>query len=232
MENPQIYRYSWLVPISMIYIAIMIFSDLLVNKPVSMHFGFTTAATIIFPLWFMLNDVIAEIYDRAISIKILITGFMIQLFFNVFCYGAIHLPSPANWNNQAYFDYILGHLTRTELSTFVAFMLSGYINIHLLTKWKVLVSGKYFWLRCIGSSLIGEGIYSLLNVWPILFGFMTMQNIFTVMVWSYLLKIIYTVFLAYPLTLLVAYIKKTEGIDVYEMSNFNPFLYVSRVNSD
>jgi uncharacterized integral membrane protein (TIGR00697 family) len=201
-----------IIPISMFYISIMICSDLLVNKPVVMFKGYTTAATLVFPLWFILNDIIAEVYGYKTCRKIMWIGFITEIIFNMFCYVGSHLPSPADWNNQPAFDLILAPLMRITLGTFVAFIISGYINIYLLTKWKALMSGKHFWLRSIGSSTIGEIIYSILVVWIILLGTMETSKILMIMLWSFSIKVIYTIVMAYPAALVVQVIKRIEGI--------------------
>lgn len=204
----------------MVYTCVMIFSDLLVNKPISMYFGYTTAATLLFPMWFVLNDIIAEVYGYKVCRRILLTGFITQLVFNLICNFMINLPSPSDWHDQAAFDLVLGHLLRIALATFAAFIISGFINIRLLTKWKILMSGKHFVLRSIGSSAIGEGLYSVLNVWVILLGSTPVEKIFSIIFWSYFIKLTYTIVLAYPAALVVQLIKRIDGIDVDEDISF------------
>lgn len=196
----------------MAYISIMICADLLVNKPVTMIYGYTTAATLIFPFWFIINDVIAEVYGYKLCRNILWAAFAIQLSFDLICYLAIHLPSPFDWKNQAAFDLVLGHLIRIAIGTLSAYAIGGLINIHLLTKWKALMSGRYFLLRCIGSSTIGEAFYSALNVWAILLGSLPASKIAMIMCWSYLLKIFFTSIMAYPAMLLVRFLKSSEAM--------------------
>jgi len=214
--------FQCIVPLSMVYMSVMIFSDLLVYKFVEMPYGYTTAATFIFPFWFILNDIVAELYGPKVCWKMIWTAYTIQLFFNIFAYIAIHLPSPSNWNHQESFNLILGNLLWIEISTLVVYLISGYINIRLLTKWKVLTRGKYFWLRSVCSSTIGEAIYSSLNIWLILFGFLELKNLTHLVFWSFLLKFIYTLVFAFPASILVQIIKKIEG-NVYPELNFNPF---------
>lgn len=217
-------QYKCIIALAMIYMSVMIGSDLLVNKPVSMFFGHTTAATLVFPIWFLLNDIIAEVYGYRVCWRIIWTGFTVQLFFNLICNWAIHLPSPIDWHQQAAFDYIIGPLLRIAFSTLVIFLISGFINIRLLIKWKVLMSGKHFWLRSIGSSIIGEAIYSGLNVWLILLGSMSISKILMIMFWSFSIKIIYTILMVYPAAIVVHILKKIESIDVYDYDVcLNPF---------
>lgn len=221
MKNPM--PFKCIIPLAMVYMSVMICSDLLVYKFVDMHFGYTTAATFIFPLWFLLNDIVAEVYGPKLCWKMIWTGYLIQLFFNIFIYIAIHLPSPPNWSHQDSFNLVLGNLLRVEISTLVVFLISININIRLLTKWKILLQGKYFWLRSVGSSSIGEGIYSSLNIWLILAGSLELSKLPMLIFWSFFLKITYTIILAYPASIIVRIIKKIDG-ENYNDFDFNPFL--------
>ena len=220
--------YKYLPFLAMAYISIMICSDLLVNKRVSMVYGYTTAATLIFPFWFIINDVIAEVYGYKLCRNILLAAFAIQLFFDLICYLAIHLPSPSDWKNQAAFDLVLGHLIRIAVGTLSAYVIGGLINIHLLTKWKALMSGKHFLLRCIGSSAIAEAFYSALNVWAILLGSLPASKIAMIMCWSYTLKIVFTLVMAYPAMLLVRFLKNAEGVDAYDKVSYEKMIWAAR----
>jgi hypothetical protein len=216
MNNKNTNSTACLTTLSMFYICIMISSELLVSKPVNMPIGITTAATFIFPLWFILNDIIAEVYGYKECRYFLLLGFSITFIFNLICFYFIKLPSPIDWKYQPYLDFTYGSLLRIEMSTFIAFMVSGFINIRLLTKWKILMSGKYFWLRSVGSSAVAEIIYSSINVLVVFLGKLPISHIPIIMFWSYILKLLYTLILAYPAMLIVQLIKKIDKVDVYD----------------
>ncbi|SRR5579883_525493 len=212
-----------IIPLTMAYMSVMIFSDLLVYKNIEMGYGYTTGATFVFPLWFILNDIVAEVYGPKVCWKMIWTGYIIQLFFNSLVYIVIHLPSPPGWCSQESFNLILGHLIWIELSTLIIYFISINVNIRLLTKWKILTRGKYFWLRSVGSSSIGEAIYSSLNIWLVLYGHLELSRLPQLIFWSFFLKISYTVILAYPATVVVKIIKKIDGDDLNDLE-FNPFI--------
>ncbi len=215
---------SCVIPLVMAYIAIMISSELFVNKSINMPWGYTTAATLIFPFWFILNDIFAEVYGYKLALKIIRMGFIIQLIFNVICYYLSNFSSPVYWHHDAEYHFMFNSLIRIELSTFCAFIVSGYVNIRLLTKWKVLMAGKHFWLRSIGSSIIAECIYSICNVMAVFFGLISFSNIPIIIFWSFFLKVIFTILFAYPAVLVVNLIKKIDNIDIYDDGlSFNPF---------
>jgi hypothetical protein len=109
-NHQPIKQYKHLLFISMLYLAVMLCSAVLIYKPIAMKFGYASAATLTFPLWFVLSDIIAEVYGFQLSRKILWSGFFCQFIFSLGCFLLIHTPSPELWREQPAFDLVLGHL--------------------------------------------------------------------------------------------------------------------------
>jgi len=198
--------------LGMLVLTVMYLDSLLEYKPLSMPFGVMMASSFVFPLWFILTDIITEIYGPKVSKRVLWAAFSCQVIVSIVTQIIIHLKSPATWHNQAAFDLILGNFPRITLSNFVSIMLSGYININLLSKWKLLLQGRFFWLRSIGASAIAEIIYSSCAVFLIGYSIFTLHQIFMMIIWSCIMKFIYSIILAAPGTLVVAYLKDAEGV--------------------
>ncbi|MCD6048594.1 MAG: hypothetical protein K0S08_2241 [Gammaproteobacteria bacterium] len=205
-------NYKHLPFLSMLVLTIMFLDAVLEYKPLQMPFGTMMASSFVFPLWFILTDIITEIYGPKISKKVLWSAFTCQLIISIVTTILIRQKSPATWMNQSAYDLILGHLPRITLSNFISIMLSGYININLLAKWQRLLKGKYFWLRSIGASFIAELLYSSIAVTLIGYQIFTLHQISTMILWSCAMKITYSTILAAPATLLVAWLKESEGI--------------------
>ena len=106
----------------------------------------------------------------------------------------------------------------------MSIIIAGYININLLAKWKILFKGSYFWLRSIGSSAIAEILYSTLAVFLIGYNIFTLNQITTMIIWSCVMKFIYSTVLGIPATILVAWLKISEGVN-FEFEN-NPLAHV------
>jgi len=216
-------QHKYLTFLIMLYLTIMLCSAVLIYKPIEMKFGYASGATITFPLWFVLSDLIAEVYGFKISKKILWTGFFCQFIFSLLCFLLINIPSPPHWAEQHSFDLVLGHLLKITIVAFATIMISGYLNIYLITKWKILLRGKYFWMRSCAASIIGEGIYSVIATSLLQYGMVPLSDIPIIIFWGYSFKICCTVFLATPANLICRFLKKSEGIDIYEASTFYPF---------
>ena len=106
------------------------------------------------------------------------------------------------------------------------------MSLCILSRWKVLLKGRYFWLRSLGSSTIAEAIYSLIAILMMEILSIPLKSILQVVTISFSIKAIYSVLLAGPANLLVNYLKKLTGIDVYDFpTQFTPFKY-AKTNSE
>lgn len=222
-SDEKLKHYKYLLPLSMLFITIMLTCVVLIYKPVKMWFGYASGATLFFPFWFVLSDVIAEIYGLRISKKILLTAFFCQLLFSLVCMLIIKLPAPLGWKYQPAFNLILGHLFRITICVIFTLSISGYINMYLITRWKILLKGKYFWMRSPCASILGEGIYSVITAFLTHYGMIPLADIPMIMAWAYLSKICATIVLTPFSSILCAFIKINEKVDVYDNSALNPF---------
>lgn len=115
---------------------------------------------------------------------------------------------------------------RIDISGFAAYIIANLVNSYILTRWKILLKGRRFWLRSLGSSTFSEALYSLLAIILMEIQSIPLSNILKLALISYLIKATYSVIFAGPANLLVNYIKKLTGIDVYDFpKNFTPFKY-------
>jgi uncharacterized integral membrane protein (TIGR00697 family) len=208
--------------LSMLVLSVMFMDAILEYKPLVMPFGVMMASSFVFPLWFILIDIITEIYGPQSAKRILWSAFICQLIMTCVTAILINQKSPESWSNQPAFDLILGNFPRIILSNFISIILSGFININVLTKWKILLKGKYFWIRSIGSSAIAELLYSTLAVFLIGYNIFTLHQIFTMILWSCIMKLSYSIILATPATFITNFLKSSEGIiDDYTSNPFS-----------
>ena len=202
--------YRYLHVFSMFFLMFMLCDSVFTYKFVAMPFGYAEACVFVIPFWFIVGDIIAELYGQKISKNILLTAFMIEIIFGFFSCFLVHLPSPLSWQNEFSYELILGHLPRVIFSSALAVLISGYINIYFIVKWKKLLHGKYFWLRSIGASWISEGLYSFIAVYFIMVGIAPLHAILIAIFWSYLSKIILTILLSGPGALIATIVKTKE----------------------
>jgi uncharacterized integral membrane protein (TIGR00697 family) len=221
-------KYKYLPLLSMLFLTIMFADAVLEYKPIQMQFGSIMASSLVFPFWFLITDIIAEIYDTTIAKRILWSGFICQLLLSIICYFLIKLHSPTSFEHQASFDLILGHLPRITFANLISILIAGYINIYLLTKWKALLNGKHFWLRSIGSSIVGEIIYSTLAVFLIAYHIYPNEEILLMILWSSCLKAIYTIIFSGPLNFVAFLLRKYETVDE---PSIKPYSGSSKLNN-
>jgi len=220
-------KYKVLVIMCMFYMSIMLCNAILTHCYIGSNALFVLGGTFTSPLVFILDDIIAEIYGYKIVRSVIIYGFMAQTCFVAICQLVLIAPHPLFFNQQASYNYVLGYsLVRINISGFLAYIIANLVNSYILSWWKVLLKGRYFWLRSIGASLFAEALYSLVAILMMEMGFISNNSIFKVVVISFSIKIFYNILLAFPANILVNFLKKITGIDVYDFStNLTPFKY-------
>jgi queuosine precursor transporter len=217
-------QYKCLTPIAMFYMTIKLVTILLIYKIVNIGPITTTAATIIIPLWFYTGDVIAEVYGYNTSKQIIWATLICQFIFACLCASLINLPSPANWAYQGAYDHVLGNLPRVVTASFIAIVCGAFVNAYTVSKWKVLLKGRLFWLRSLGSSIIGEAVFVIIALSIEFIGVTPWKTLLQLMLISFIIKVAISPILVIPSSILAALIKKIEKIDVYDYDlEFNPF---------
>lgn len=221
IENQQ---YNYIYFLTTLYMSLMTCSAVLGCKLIDTPIGVLSAASLISPFWFVLGDIITEVYGLKIIMRLFWSVIICQFIFASLCFLLINLKSPIFWNGQAGYDLVLGHLLRIAAFQFVGVVLAWNLNARLMAKWKVLMCGRHFWLRSIGSSGIGLVIFSLVSVFPSIFGMFPIKSVVSMVVLSCVLKIVFTALLAFPSTLIVIFLRNGEHIDAEDRSlEYNPF---------
>jgi uncharacterized integral membrane protein (TIGR00697 family) len=134
---------------------------------------------------------------------------------------AIHLPSPSNWSHQAEYDFLVGGYAHILLANAAALLISFYLNIIFLNKWRILLKGKHYYLRSLGATAIGEITYTIISNVIAYAGVMPWFEIANIIISDYFVKMIYSAIIAYPAALFVAHIRMRHNSN--NRINFNPF---------
>jgi len=204
--------YRCLLFFAMLCMMIMLCKSIFSYRLVSID-GFTLqAGQFIAPLWFTLSDIIAEVYGYKIAKQVMMAGFACQIVFTVITFALVRLPYPAIWHDSQAYDIVFGNMWRVTFAVLIAFIISGFINIKLITRWKFLTRGKYFWLRSIGASGASEFLYSVFATFIIQYGKQNAHALFLMITASFLLKILYSIVLAFPANMVVIAVKEIEDI--------------------
>lgn len=180
-------------------------------------FGFfVSGGIIIFPLSYILNDVLTEVYGFQKAKNVVWFAFLGNLLFVTAAYIVQILPGAPFWANQEAYEAILGFVPRLLLASFVAFLVGSLANAKVLSKMKVATNGKHLWLRTIGSTIVGEGLDSLIFITIAFWGILPTPALVTMILTQWGLKTAYEALLTPFTYLVVNAIKKAEGIDTYD----------------
>lgn len=221
-NNPLGYKY--LALLSMLYLSILLCNAILTNRYVGSDHLFVLGGTLTSPFVFLIDNIIAEIYGFKITRSVIFYGVAAQSLFVLICQLILNAPHPDFFiNNSTYSDILGWPLLRIHGSGCVAYILAILINARILTHWKVLLKGRKFWLRSLGSCTISEALYSFVAIMLMELQSIPLHNIFKVIVISYSIKMIYNLVFMIPAQWLVHYIRSRTGIDVYDFNKkFTP----------
>lgn len=219
-------RYShWFVIVVAIFITCLITANIAAVKLVNL-FGFILpAAILVFPISYITGDVLTEVYGYRQARRVIWLGFMC----NAMAVGALWLgqmlPPASFWDGQAAYERILGYTPRILFASFLAYLVGEFANSYILAKMKMATRGRWLWLRTIGSTLVGQGLDSLVFITIAFWGVIPPVALVAAIITQWLAKSIYEAAVT-PLTYMaVNFLKKREGVDAYDYeTRFNPLL--------
>ena len=199
-----------------INITCLLISNILAVKTVNVFGLIFTASNMLFPITYILNDVFTEVYGFNKSrFVIWISFFCNLLMVTVFEIG-IYLPADESFKIQNELVDILGSTPRVLFASFMAFLVGNFANAISLSKIKVKTKGKYLAFRTIASTIIGEGLDTLVFVPIVFIGKLDFNNIIKLIIDIYVLKVLVEIVLT-PLTYkVIEYIKQKEDIDTFD----------------
>ncbi len=203
--------------IGIIFVTCLLLSNLIAGKMWAVTENITLpAAVILFPLTYIIGDVFTEVYGFRKARTVIWLGFACSFFAVLIYLITIALPHPGYWENQDAYAAVMGTTPRVAIASFAGYLFGEFSNSIILSRLKVATKGKNLWMRTILSTVVGEGldsvIFIMISFWGTMDNFVVLQMI----LFQYLFKVSYEVIFT-PLTyLVVKAIKKAEGIDVYD----------------
>ena len=194
----------------------LIAANLLETKVIQLGSLTVTAGLIVFPVSYIINDCIAEVWGFRKARLIIWSGFAMIFFVVSLGLIAVSLPAAPFWEGEEHFDFVFGMAPRIVIASLMAFLVGSFLNAYVMSRMKVICSGKNFSLRAIGSTVVGETADSLI-FFPIAFGgVIAWQELLVMMGVQIVLKSMYEVIIL-PVTIrVVKFIKKVDGSDVYD----------------
>ncbi|NLO79921.1 MAG: queuosine precursor transporter [Xanthomonadaceae bacterium] len=206
------------------FVTALLVSNIIAVKLVQFGPWAVPAAVIVFPVSYIIGDILTEVYGYHRARLVIWIGFGCNLLATTAIAAAIVLPPAPFWPHQEAYEQILGFAPRLLLASFAAYLAGEFANAYVLARLKILTAGRWLWLRTIGSTLVGQGLDSMIFMIVAFSGIIPGQAIVAAAATQWLIKSGYEV-LATPLTyLIVGLLKRHEGVDVYdEDTDFNPF---------
>jgi queuosine precursor transporter len=207
------------------FVAILLLSNLIGAAKLADVGGYIFGAGILFfPLGYVIGDVLTEVYGYARARRVIWAGFVALVFMAFMSWVVVELPPAAGWEGQAAYESVFGQVWRIVFASVTAFWAGEFVNSYVMARMKIWTGGKHLWTRTIGSTVVGQGVDSLI-FYPLAFwGVWSNSQVITVMITNWLLKVGWEVVLTPVTYAVVNWLKRKEGVDIFdEGTNFTPF---------
>jgi uncharacterized integral membrane protein (TIGR00697 family) len=208
-----------------LFVTVLLCSNVIGAAKVCTVWGFTFGAGVLFfPISYIFNDVLTEVYGYARARKVVWAGFGAIVFASFMSWVVLTLPPAIGWNDQRAYETVFGQTPRIVFASLAAFFVGEFANSYVLARMKILTSGRFLWSRTIGSTIVGEGVDSLV-FYPLAFlGVWENRLVLTVMVSNYIIKVLWEAIVT-PFTYrVVGFLKRAEQEDYYDIgTDFTPF---------
>ncbi|MFN3591679.1 MAG: queuosine precursor transporter [Thermaurantiacus sp.] len=182
------------------------------------------AGILFFPLSYVLGDVLTEVYGYGRARRVVWVGFAAAIFAGLMSLVVVAMPPADGWEGQEALEAVIGLAPRIFAASILAFWAGEFANAFVMARMKVWTEGRWLWTRTIGSTVVGQGVDSLI-FYPLAFwGVWEPRLILTVLVTNYVLKVLWEALLTPVTYIVVGKLKRAEGLDVYDVStDFTPF---------
>src|SRR5512133_871287 len=221
MDKPQYRYFDILVAL---FVAVLLISNIASTKILTLWKFTFDGGTILFPLSYVFGDVLTEVYGFRRSRKVIWLGFFSALLMSLVFYVVQILPPAPDWPNQQAFEVILGFVPRIVTASLIAYFAGEFSNSITLSILKIRTKGRFLWIRTIFSTIIGEGIDTILFCMIAFYGTVPGNVLWTIIISNYIFKCSVEILFT-PLSYnIVKFLKTSDKIDVYDFGvMYNPF---------
>ncbi len=226
-EHRRSYKYFDLVMAG--FVTVLLCSNLIGPGKVCRLFGFSFGAgNLFFPISYIFGDILTEVYGYARARKVIWAGFGAMVFATVMGLFVVHVPvdpeEPFNQKFQPALELVFGSTWRIVAGSIVAFWAGDFANSYVLAKMKLITEGRFLWARTIGSTIVGQGVDSLIFYPAAFYGVWSNDKIVQVIIFNWVFKVSVEVVFT-PITYtIVNFLKRAENEDYYDRdTNFTPF---------
>lgn len=215
---------QWFFFIAYMYLTCMIADQVLMYRMVKVGiFSSLTAGVFLMPLYYFFGDMLSEIYGFKIARKLVYLVSICSIIFAALVSMLNALPVPQDWTHLADYNHVLGRLMRSSIGGLFAVLVGSYINAYLISRLKIMVKGRFFVIRSITSSAIGEAIQMVIGCLILFVGVVPFSELWKLMLELYIWQISLGAIVATLGSLFVQKLKKIEGEQFHQEVTFNPF---------
>ncbi|WP_439468898.1 queuosine precursor transporter [Blastomonas fulva] len=227
--DPATHRFRYYDFVMAAFVTVLLLSNVIgAAKPTFITLGGEQwvygAGILFFPLGYVIGDVLTEIYGYARARRVIWAGFGALLFMAFMSWVVVSLPPADGWDGQAAYESVFGQVPRIVLASIVAFWAGEFVNSYVMAQMKVWTAGKMLWTRTIGSTVVGQGVDSLIFYPLAFYGEWETSQVVTVMITNWLLKVSWEAALTPVTYVVVGWLKRREGVEVFDTAtDFTPF---------
>jgi queuosine precursor transporter len=217
-------RYKYLDVLTTMFVVVLLVSNLVAQKICMIGPFAVTGAVLLFPLTYIFGDIFTEVYGFASSRRAIWLGFFGTALLYLLAAAVIALPGAPDWKNQQAFAAVFGFIPRILIASLIAFWAGEFANSYTMARMKLWTNGKMLWTRTIGSTVVGQGVDTVLVVTLTFVGRYPVRILINIIGTAYVLKVSYEV-LATPITyFVIGRLKAAEHADAFDRGEtFNPF---------
>ena len=205
-----------LIVVAALFVATLVTSNIIAVKVAAVGPLTVTGAVVIFPLAYLFGDVLTEVWGYAVARAVIWSGFLANIVVVLFIAAAVALPADSHYQDQAAYARILGQTPRLVLASLVAYLCGEFLNAFVLARLKLLTNGHLLWTRTIGSTLIGQGVDTLIFISIAFAGTLPWSLLLVIIRDLWFVKVVYEI-VATPITYaIVTLLKRIEGVDAFD----------------
>ncbi len=209
--------------VTALFITCLIAANIIIVKQINIGPVLLPAAIIVFPISYILSDILTEVYGYSQARRVIWLGFLCNLFFVFAIWIGNILPAAPVFEAQMAYERILGNTPRFLVASFLAYLSGEFANSYILAKLKIATKGRWLWTRTIASTLAGQGLDTVIVLSIGFIGTLPLKVLLTMILSHWLAKSLYEI-AATPITyVVVGYLKKKENLEIFDYrTNFNP----------
>jgi uncharacterized integral membrane protein (TIGR00697 family) len=207
-----------------IFVAVLLISNLVGQKIAAIGWFRISGAQLLFPVTYIFGDIFTEVYGYGASRRAIWLGFFASMLMAVMALITVALPPAPDWHNQEAFKTVFYTVPRLIVASLIAYWAGEFANSYTLAKMKLLTRGRFLWTRTVGSTVVGQGVDTIIIMTLGFAGTVEWSDIGKLIVSGYLGKVIYEVLMTPATYAVVGWLKRKEHVDTFDYeTDFSPF---------